>query len=352
MPGIESGTYMFHKAAVIGAGAWGTTLARLLTDKGRTVCLWAHEPEVVEAVRGKQENTLFLPGVKLPESLIPTGSLAEAVQDAELLVFAVPSQFARSVLRQLGPLLTDRKVPLISATKGIEEDSLKLMTEVMQETLPASMGSQLAVLSGPSFAAEVSKGHPTAVTLAGEGLGQVQHLQKVLMTTFLRVYSTSDLIGVQLGGSLKNVMALAAGVVDGLELGHNTRAALITRGLAEMLRLGTAMGADPRTFYGLSGVGDLVLTCTGALSRNHTVGVRLGRGDKLEEILAGMHAVAEGVRTSRAALGLAQRFRVDMPIVEEVHSVLFEGKSCRLAVGELMERVAKEETEHPCPAVE
>ncbi len=347
MAGTDVSTHMMRTAAVIGAGAWGTTLARLLAERVRTVHLWAHEPEVVEAVRSKQENSLFLPGVRLPDSLVPTLSLAEAVQDADLLVFAVPSHFARSVLRQLGPLLTDRTVPLISATKGIEEDSLKLMTEVMRETLPGGMSSQLAVLSGPSFAAEVSKGHPTAVTLAGEDAGQIQRLQNVLMTTFLRVYSASDLIGVQLGGSLKNVMALAAGVVDGLGMGHNTRAALITRGLAEMIRLGTAMGADPRTFYGLSGVGDLVLTCTGALSRNHTVGVRLGRGEKLEVILAGMQAVAEGVRTSRAALGLAHRFQVPMPIVQEVHSVLFEGKSCRQAVGELMERVAKEETDHP-----
>ena len=338
---------MLHKATVIGAGAWGTTLARLLAEKARTVCLWAHEPEVVEAVRGKHENTLFLPGFTLPESLVATGSLAEAAHEAELIVFAVPSQFARSVLRQLAPLLTDLSVPLISATKGIEEDSLKLMTEVMQETLPGQMCSQLAVLSGPSFAAEVSKGNPTAVTLAGEDRGRIQYLQQVLMTTSLRVYSASDLIGVQLGGSLKNVMALAAGIVDGLGLGHNSRAALITRGLAEMIRLGTAMGADSRTFYGLSGVGDLVLTCTGALSRNHSVGVRLGQGEKLEGILAGMHAVAEGVRTSRAALGLARRFQVDMPIVQEVHAVLFEGKSCRQAVGELMERVAKEETDRP-----
>ena len=199
------------------------------------------------------------------------------------------------------------------------------------------------VLSGPSFASEVSQGKPTALCLAGQDAGAVKAIQALFMTPTFRVYADDDLIGVQLGGSLKNVMALAAGVVDGLELGHNARAALITRGLAEMIRLGLAMGADPRTFYGLSGVGDLILTCTGPLSRNHSVGVRLGKGERLDGILASMQAVAEGVRTAKAALGLAQRCGVDMPIVQEVNAVLFADKSCRQAVGDLMERGAKEE---------
>lgn len=334
---------IFQKVSVIGAGAWGTTLARLLADKGLHVRLWAYEPEVVNAIRTKQENTLFLPGVKLPPSIAPTASLAEAVRESELLVFAVPSQAARSVLRQLGPLLSV-PLPLISTTKGIEEDSLKLMSEVIRDTLPSPMHRLLTVLSGPSFAIEVSKGQPTAVTLAGGDTELVRRLQMLLMTPVFRVYAGADLIGVQLGGALKNVIALAAGVVDGLGLGHNARAALVTRGLAEMIRLGTAMGADPRTFYGLSGVGDLVLTCTGALSRNHMVGVRLGQGEKLDAILKGMQAVAEGVPTARAASGLAKRFGVDMPIVRQVCAVLFEGKPCRKAVSDLMERVAKEET--------
>ncbi|OLB55248.1 MAG: NAD(P)-dependent glycerol-3-phosphate dehydrogenase [Nitrospirae bacterium] len=333
----------FQRVAVIGAGAWGTTLARLLADTGLHVRLWAYEREVVEAIRHKHENTLFLPGVRLPTSLSPTISLGEALQDRELLVFAVPSHAARAVLRQIGPLLSG-PIPLVSATKGIEEGTFQLMSQVIQETLPPGMHRSLAFLSGPSFAAEVCRGQPTAVVLAGEDVELVRRLQALLMTPFFRVYAGTDLIGVQLGGALKNVMALAAGVVDGLGLGHNTRAALITRGLAEMVRLGTAMGADPRTFYGLSGVGDLVLTCTGALSRNYTVGLRLGKGHQLQEILKETHAVAEGVRTSRAALGLADRFGVEMPIVREVCAVLFEGKSPQQVVADLMVRAAKDET--------
>jgi len=338
--GLSSQT--FQTVTVIGAGAWGTTLARLLADKGVQVRLWAHESDVVEAIRTKQENTLFLPGVKVPPSISPTASLADALKETQLLIFAVPSHAARSVLRPLAPLLL-APLPFISATKGIEEDSLMLMSEVIQDTLPSPMHRWLTILSGPSFATEVSKGQPTALTLAGEDAELVRRLQLLLMTPVFRVYTGADLIGVQLGGALKNGIALAAGVVDGLGLGRNARAALITRGLAEMIRLGTAMGADPRTFYGLSGVGDLVLTCTGALSRNHMVGVRLGQGEKLDAILKGMQAVAEGVRTARAASGLAKRFRVDMPIVQEVCAVLFDGKPCRRAVSGLMERVAKEE---------
>lgn len=332
----------YARVGVVGAGAWGTTLAHLLAEKGLSVRLWAHEAEVVETIRRKQENVLFLPGVKLSPGIEATPSLAETVEGREFLVFAVPSQVARSVLEALARHLRGAAPPVVSATKGIEEESLELMTRVMAATLPN--GSPVAVLSGPSFAAEVVRGLPTAVTLAGPDDHLNQALQRTLMTPAFRVYTTNDVIGVQLGGALKNVMALAAGVVDGLELGHNTRAALITRGLAEMIRLGVAMGADPRTFFGLSGAGDLVLTCTGALSRNHSVGMRLGRGEALQDILAGMHAVAEGVRTSNAALRLAERHRVDMPIVREVCAVLFEGKACGQAVRDLMERDAKEET--------
>jgi glycerol-3-phosphate dehydrogenase (NAD(P)+) len=334
---------------VIGAGAWGTALARHVADKGLSVTLWAYEKEVVEAIRSKQENQLYLPAIRLPASLKATNRLEDAIRASDCLVFAVPSHAARPVLRQMAVLL-DRPVPLVSATKGIEEESLKLMTQVMEEVLPPAMAARVLVLSGPSFAIEVSDAQPTAVCLAGRNAGLVKQLQTLLMTPGFRVYADDDMIGVQLGGALKNVMALAAGVVDGLNLGANARAALITRGLAEMVRLGTAMGADPRTFYGLSGVGDLVLTCTGALSRNHSVGMRLGKGETLEAILAGMQAVAEGVRTAKATLGLAQRHHVDMPIVQEVHNVLFSGKSCRQAVGDLMERGAKEEKEEKGPA--
>jgi glycerol-3-phosphate dehydrogenase (NAD(P)+) len=331
------------RVAVIGAGAWGTSLARHLANKGLSVCLWAYEQGVVEAIRTKQQNTIFLSDVQLPSSLSVTGSLQESVQDIDLLVFAVPSHAARLVLQQLSPLLP-HPIPTVSATKGIEEHTFKLMSQVMEEVLPAHLHRSICVLSGPSFAMEVCRDQPTAIVLAGQDTHTVRTLQYVFMTPCLRVYGGTDVIGVQLGGAIKNVMALAAGVVDGLNLGHNARAALITRGLAEMIRLGIALGADPKTFYGLSGVGDLVLTCTGPLSRNHTVGVRLGRGEQLVDILQGVQAVAEGVRTSSAAAGLARRYKVDMPIVQAVCAVLFEGKSPRVAVSELMERAAKDES--------
>ncbi len=331
-----------QRVAVISAGAWGTALARHLAGKQIPVRLWAHEADVVRGIESRRENHLFLPGVSLPATLSATNSLSDALAGAGCVIFAVPSHVARPVMRQIA-LVLSQPIPLVSATKGIEEDSLQLITQVMRDMLPAHMHGWLLVLSGPSFAAEVSQAQPTALCLAGQDVQVVKTIQSLFMTPNFRVYADDDLIGVQLGGALKNVMALAAGVVDGLELGHNARAALITRGLAEMVRLGVAMGADARTFYGLSGVGDLILTCTGPLSRNHSVGMRLGKGECLKDILAGMQAVAEGVRTAKAALGLAIRCGVDMPIVREVNAVLFGDKSCRQAVGDLMEREAKEE---------
>ena len=328
------------KMCVIGAGAWGTALAKHLAEKGMEIRLWAYEQDVVHAINTAHENPIFLKGVTLPHSLIATASLEEATRSCEGLVFAVPSHATRSVLQTLRRFLSS-PIPLICATKGIEEETAKLMTQVMEDELLPSMHDALMVLSGPSFAAELSAGQPTAVCLAGRNAPLVRRFQTALMTPVLRVYADSDLLGVQLGGALKNVMALAAGVIDGLELGLNARAALITRGLAETIRLGVAMGADPRTFYGLSGVGDLVLTCTGTLSRNHSVGVRLGKGERLETIVNGMQAVAEGVRTARAALTLALRHQVEMPIIREINAVLYENKSCRQAVSDLMERDAK-----------
>lgn len=335
-----------HRIGVVGAGAWGTALAKHLAEKGLETRLWAYEREVVDAVNKKHENPVFLPGASLPPSLVATGSLADLTEQCEGLLFAVPSHVARPVLRELAQSLS-APIPFVSATKGVEEDTLKLMTQVMIDTLPPAMHRSLMVLSGPSFATEVSAGKPAVLCLAGSDEELVRAFQAALMTPAFRVYADSDVLGVQLGGALKNVMALAAGVVDGLALGHNVRAALITRGLAEMVRLGVAMGADSRTFYGLSGAGDLVLTCTGTLSRNHTVGVRLGKGERLETILGSMQAVAEGVRTAKAALGLARRHRVDMPIVQEINAVLFEAKSCRKAVTDLMERAAKPEKGQP-----
>lgn len=332
------------KIGVIGAGAWGTALAKHLAEKGLEVRLWAYERDVVNAINSSHENSIFLKGVDLPPDLTATSSLVEAVADRDGVLFAVPSHLTRSVLHQLAPYISE-PLPFVCATKGIEENTAKLMTQVMEDELPPSTHRSLMVLSGPSFASEFSVGKPTAVCLAGPDQQLVRRFQSVLMTPVLRVYADADVIGVQLGGALKNVMALAAGVIDGLDLGLNARAALITRGLAEIIRLGVAMGADPRTFYGLSGVGDLVLTCTGTISRNHSVGVRLGQGEKLETILAGMQAVAEGVRTSRAALILARRYQIDMPIIQEINAVLYDDKSCRKAVTDLMERDAKSEKE-------
>lgn len=331
-----------NKIGVIGAGAWGTALAKHLAEKGLEVRLWAHEQDVVDAVNSSHENPLFLKDIPLPPGLRATSSIGDAVKSCDGVVFAAPSHFTRSLLRQLAPFVSG-PLPFLCATKGIEEDTAKLMTQVMEDELPPSIHRSFMVLSGPSFALELSAGLPTALCLAGTDEQLVQWFQRLLMTPIFRVYVDTDVIGVQLGGALKNVMALAAGVIDGLDLGLNARAALITRGLAEIIRLGVAMGADPRTFYGLSGIGDLVLTCTGTLSRNHSVGVRLGKGERLEAILAGMQAVAEGVRTSRAALTLARRHQVDMPIIQEINAVLYDGKSCRQAVRDLMERDAKSE---------
>ena len=325
---------------VIGAGAWGTALAKHLAEKGLTIRLWAYEREVAQAINATHENPIFLPGVALPQTLVATSSIADAVDGCDGLLFVVPSHVTRPVLQTLAPCLST-PIPLISATKGIEEESAKLMTQVMDDVFPLPMRPMIMALSGPSFAAELSAGKPTALCLAGREPALVQQFQHTLMTPACRVYADTDVIGVQLGGALKNVMALAAGVVDGLELGLNARAALITRGLAEIVRLGTAMGADQRTFYGLSGIGDLVLTCTGTLSRNYTVGVRLGKGEPLDTIVRGMHAVAEGVRTAHAALELARRHAVDMPITQEINAVLFNQKPCGKAVSDLMARDAK-----------
>lgn len=272
-----------HRIGVIGAGAWGTALAKHLAEKGLETRLWAYEREVVDAINGNTRIQSFCPVSRSP--ITRRYRIVGGSHRAERgLLFVVPSHVARPVLRELVRSLST-PMPFISATKGVEEDTLNLMTQVMTDVLPPAMQRDIMVLSGPSFATEVSAGKPAALCLAGSNKELVKTFQSALMTPAFRVYADSDVLGVQLGGSLKNVMALAAGVVDGLDLGHNARAALITRGLAEMVRLGVAMGADPRTFYGLSGVGDLVLTCTGALSRNHTVGVRLGKGERLERIL-------------------------------------------------------------------
>jgi glycerol-3-phosphate dehydrogenase (NAD(P)+) len=327
--------------AVIGAGAWGTALAWLLAGKEGPTRLWAYEADVADQINHERENSRYLPGVVLPRTLKASASLPEVLDGAGALIIAVPSHVAAGVIAQIAPHLPSG-IPIVSATKGLEEKRGRSISTLLEELLPVPAGSVFA-LSGPSFAIEVCRGLPTAVVLAGGGATEASLLQRLLMTPAFRIYLGVDRLGVELGGALKNVIAVAAGIADGLGFGHNTRAALITRGLAEMVRLGRAMGADPRTFAGLSGMGDLVLTCTGALSRNRAVGFQLAEGKTLAAIVAGSHSVAEGVHTARVALMLAERHHVEMPIVRAVCAVLFEGKEPVRAVSELMERAARHE---------
>ncbi len=330
--------------SVIGAGAWGTALAHLLATKGLTIRLWAYEPEVVESIQTRRENSWYLPDVVLPNSIQAMNSLPDCLHGTDLIVLAVPSHTMKSMMAQIRPLLKN-PLPITIATKGIEEDTLQLMSQVVGGHLPETWNTWLTVLSGPSFAAEVCRWKPTTVLLAGNDFNLVNRLQQVFLTPQFRVYAGRDMIGAQLGGALKNVMAIASGIVDGLDLGSNARAALITRGLAEMIRLGRAMGADTSTFYGLSGLGDLVLTSTGTLSRNYQVGLQLAKGVDRGTLSANTRTIAEGINTSRAAMALASQHSVEMPIVQGVSRVLFEGDNPRHIVSDLMSRTAKSETE-------
>ncbi|HEY6009304.1 MAG TPA: NAD(P)H-dependent glycerol-3-phosphate dehydrogenase [Geobacteraceae bacterium] len=333
---------MLNRIGVIGAGSWGTTLADLLAKKGHEVTLWAYEAELVTEVTEQRTNSLFLPGIALSPRLRATGSLAEAVTAKDLLLFVVPSQLVRGILASVLPHIPETAV-IASASKGIELDTLMTVSQVYAAVLPPGLYRNFAVLSGPSFAREVAQEMPTAVVAAAEDPSVAARVQQTFTTPRFRVYTNSDVIGVELGGAIKNVIAIAAGISDGLGFGHNTRAALITRGLAEMSRLGLAMGAQTATFAGLAGMGDLVLTCTGDLSRNRSVGIRLGQGARLEAILAEMRMVAEGVKTTESAWHLARRLGVEMPITEQVYHVLHEDKPARDAVIELMTRDLKAE---------
>jgi glycerol-3-phosphate dehydrogenase (NAD(P)+) len=333
---------MTERVGVVGAGSWGTTLANLLAKKGFSVRLWSFEEDVTAAINDRGENSVYLPGVSLDGNLRATSDLAETVDGAGVVVSVSPSQHVRGVMSGAAAGLRD-DVLVVSASKGIETRSLETMNEVLEEVLPAPLHRSLCFLSGPSFATEVALEHPTAVTVACRDSEAGRRAQELFQTDYFRVYTSHDVMGVELGGALKNVMALAAGMAAGLGLGHNTRAALITRGLAEMSRLGVALGANPLTFAGLAGMGDLILTCTGELSRNRSVGYALGQGRALAEVLGEMRMVAEGVETSRAAHALAEREGIEMPIVAEVHSVLFEGRSPADAVRNLMLREPKPE---------
>jgi glycerol-3-phosphate dehydrogenase (NAD(P)+) len=357
--------------AVIGSGAWGTGLAIVLGRKGtHGVRLWAHEPEVCESISERRINERFLPGRKIPESVRATTDLAAALAGVQTVVSVMPSQHCRELFKRMRSLIPPGAL-IVSATKGLEEGSLQRMTEVIADVLAQRGGTSvlgrpgestpslfsrsleqggevdfpIGALSGPSFAQEVARGDPTAVTIACQNEDLLRIVQQEFSDPAFRVYTNADVIGVELGGALKNIIAIAAGICDGLGLGHNSIAALITRGLAEMTRLVVACGGRAETMAGLAGLGDLVLTCTGGLSRNRSVGVELGRGRKLPEIVAGMHGmVAEGIFTTTAAVGLARVQRVEIPITEQMHEILHEGKSPHDAIYELMTRSGKSES--------
>ena len=332
--------------AVIGAGAWGTALSIVAARRGNhRVRLWAYEPEVRESIAKQRENSLFLPGQLIPENVVATGDFEEALAGAQIVISVMPSNHCRRLFESMRPWIRPDML-FVSATKGLEEQSLLRMTEVIAQVVGNGFRPRLGALSGPSFAKEVARGDPTAVTIASPDAELTQTVQQELSDPRFRLYTNDDVVGVELGGSLKNVIAIAAGVCDGLGLGHNSVAALITRGLAEITRLGVACGGQRETMSGLAGLGDLVLTCTGGLSRNRSVGVELGRGRNLTDIIAGMHGmVAEGVLTTNAAVGLAKARGVEIPISEKMHAILHEGKSPREAIHELMTRSAKSETE-------
>jgi len=334
------------KIAVIGAGAWGTGLAIVLGRKGvHDVCLWAREREVRESISVKKVNELFLPGQTVPENLSVTGELAQALRHAEIVVSVMPSQHCRSLFQQMVSNLKPDTL-IVSATKGLEETSLLRMTQVISETVESrGFKPRLGALSGPSFAAEVARGDPTAVAIASNDNELAERVQREFSDPRFRIYRNDDVIGVELGGALKNVIAIAAGVCHGLDFGHNSIAALITRGLAEVTRLAVACGGRQETMSGLAGLGDLVLTCTGDLSRNRSVGVELGRGRKLADIVTGMHgSVAEGIFTTNAAIGLARARSIEMPITEQMYAILHNDKSPRDAIHELMTRRATRES--------
>lgn len=325
--------------AVIGAGAWGTAIADRLVRNGNPVTLWAREDDVVETINRAHENVRFLPGYSLASALYATADMDRALSGARLVVYAAPSHVLRTVVAS-GMRSVEAGAALAVATKGIERESLALMTEVVASEIPVH---DVVAFSGPSFAAEVAGGQPTAIVAASTSRDAAALLQRAMSAPVMRVYTSDDVVGVELGGALKNVMAVATGILDGLGLGANPRAALITRGLAEMTRLGVALGARSETFAGLAGLGDLVLTCTGALSRNRALGVAIGQGQTLEDALAGKDTVAEGVLNTESARALAHRAGVEMPIVEATYRILFDKQSPGEAIAELMARDLRDE---------
>lgn len=330
------------KIGVVGAGSWGTALANLLALKGYSIDLWVFEDDVIAQIREHRENKIFLPGISLARNIEPHADIKAVAAEKDLLLVVVPSHVMRETTAHIRDNIGGNTI-VVTASKGIENQTHLTMTGVLRQTLPEIPENQLAVLSGPSFAREVGQSFPTAVTVAATDLEVAGFVQKVFATPHFRVYTNDDVLGVELGGAVKNVIAIAAGVVDGLGLGLNTRAALITRGQTEIRRLGVALGAKPRTFTGLAGIGDLILTCTGTLSRNHTLGQKIGQGMKLKDILADMRMVAEGVKTARSVYNLSQKINVEMPICEEMYHILYEDIAPEDALQRLMTRELKYE---------
>lgn len=326
-----------EQIAVIGAGSWGTALAMVLADNGHEIRLWSHNPGQVEEINQFHTNKKYLPDIVLPESITAYATLEDVLEGVETIVLAVPTKAIREVL---GKIRAVQSAPLtiVHVSKGIEPDTLLRISEVIKQEMPANLLKDIVVLSGPSHAEEVSLRHPTTVTVSSENMAAAEKIQDLFINQFFRVYTNPDLVGVEIGGALKNIIALAAGIGDGLGYGDNAKAALITRGLAEIARLGTKMGANPLTFSGLTGIGDLIVTCTSVHSRNWRAGNMLGKGQKLEEVLTNMGMVVEGVRTTKAAYQLAEKFQVSMPITKALYNVLFNGVDAKDAVDSLMAR--------------
>jgi len=333
------------KVTVLGAGSWGTALAMVLTENGHDTLIWSHREDQANEINERHTNEKYLPNIQLPEKLTATSDIKSAVEHGEILVFAVPTKAIREVAGQVMNYL-DKKVLIVHVSKGIEPDTLKRISEILEEALDPRVVEDIVVLSGPSHAEEVVLHHPTTITAACANLRSAEKIQDLFMNHYFRVYTNTDVIGVELGGALKNVIALAAGISDGLNYGDNAKAALITRGLAEIARLGVRMGGNPFTFAGLTGMGDLIVTCTSVHSRNWKAGNMLGKGMKLDEVLENMGMVVEGVRTTKAAYQLAQKYDVSMPITTALYQVLFENKDPKDAVDELMHRLKKREIDY------
>jgi len=330
------------KIGVVSAGSWGTALAGMLSGKQYDTVIWAREPEIVESINSEHENKLFMPGIKLPESLRAVADIKDAVSDKDLVVIATPAQHIRKSFEQIAGIIPE-KTFIVLASKGIENSTLKMMYQIAEEILPEKLHKNIFVISGPTFARELAMKMPTCAVVAGKNAEDIGKIRDFFNSPYMRIYTSSDVIGVELGGSLKNVFAVAIGVLEGLKMGKNTQAAVITRSIAEMTRLVIAMGGDPRTMAGLSGVGDLVLTCTGDLSRNRQVGIRLGQGEKIKDIIDSMIMVAEGVPTTASAHDLAAKMNVEMPITETLYNVLYNGEEIRESIKKLMSRSLKDE---------